>query len=67
MSALDCSQYYVSETSEILGVLFQETIIVCVYRQPGASDLTLIYLLTQLCLDHCQDAVVIVGDFNVHK
>jgi len=67
VSTVSCERYYVSGTSEILGVLFQGTMIICVNRQPSVSDPTLIDSLTQLHSDHSQYPVVIVGDFNVHE
>ena len=67
VSTVSCERYYVSGTSEIIGVLFQGAMIICVYRQPSMSDPTLIDSLTQLRSDHSQHPVVIVGDFNVHE
>jgi len=50
MDVVDCEMYYVSETSEIIGVHYQETMILCVYRQPSTTDLTLIDSLTRFHL-----------------
>ena len=42
-------------------------IILCVYRQPSVSDLTLIDSLTQFRSDNFSLPIIIVGDFNVHE
>ena len=52
VNAINCDKYYVSGTSEIVGVLFQGTVIACVYCQPSVSDLTLINSLTWFRPDH---------------
>ena len=56
-----------SATSEIIGVRYQETIILCVYRQPGATDTTLTDSLTRFCLANSHHSIIIVNDFNVHE
>ena len=42
VDSVDCKTYYVCGTSEIIGVHYQGTLILCVYRQPGVSDTTLV-------------------------
>ena len=37
VDSVDCEMYYVSATSEIIGVRYQEIIILCVYRQPSEN------------------------------
>jgi len=67
MDVIDCEMYYyVSETSEIVGVHYQETLILCVYRQPSATNVTLIDSLTRFRLAN-RHYSIIVGDFNVHE
>ena len=67
MDSIDCEAYYHSGTSEIVGVHYQGTMILCVYRQPSVSDLTLNDSLTQFQSDNCSLPVIIVGDFNIHE
>ena len=64
---VDCETYYVSGTSEIVGVRYQGTIILCIYRQPGASDVILIDSLTRFRAVNSRHPIIIVGDFNVHE
>jgi len=59
--------YYVSATSEIVAVCYLETMILCVYRQPSATDTTLIDSLNRFCLANSHHSIIIVGDFNVHE
>ena len=54
-----------SGNSEIMGVRYQGTIILCIYRQPGASDVTLIDSLTRLRAANSCHPIIIVG--NVHE
>jgi len=67
VNTLDCGQYYVFGTLEIIGVLCQGTVIVCLYRQPSSSDLTLIDSLTEFCSSHSHHPLIVVGDFNVQE
>ena len=67
VNTLDRRQYYVSGTSEIIGVLCQGTVIVCLYRQPSRSDLTLIDSLTEFRSAHSHHPLIVVGDFNVQE
>ena len=46
---------------------YQGTIILCIYRQPEASDVTLIDLLTRFRAANSHHPIIIIaGDFNVH-
>ena len=56
-----------SVTSEIIGVLYQDTMILCIYRHPSATDLTLIDSLTRFQSANSHYSIIIVGDFNVHE
>jgi len=48
-------------------VLYQGTVIVCLYRQPSRSDLTLIDSLTEFRSAHSHHPSIVVGDFNVQE
>ena len=39
VNVIDCTEYYVSRACEIVAVLFQGTTILCVYHQPGGTNL----------------------------
>ena len=65
VDSVDCEEYYVSVTSEIIGVCYQETIILCIYRQPSTTDITLIDSLTRFRIANRHCSVIAVGDFNV--
>ena len=67
VDSVDCEMYYVSATSEIIGVRYQEKIILCVYQQPSATDTTLIDSLTRFRLANSRHSIIIVSDFNVHE
>ena len=67
VDSVDCETYYVSGTSEVIGVCYQETMILCVYRQPSAIDTTLINSLTRFRLANSHYSIIIVGNFNVHE
>ena len=56
-----------SVTSEIIGVLYQDTMILCIYQHPSATDLTLIDSLTRFWSANSCYSLIIVGDFNVHE
>ena len=66
VDSVDCGEYYVSATSEIIGVRYQETIILCIYRQPSPTDITLIDSLTRFRIANRHCSIIVVGDFNVH-
>ena len=65
VDAIDCTDYYVSGTCEIVAVNFQSTTILCVYRQPGDTDLTITESLNRFITSH-NFSMILLGDFNVH-
>ena len=67
VNTLDCGQYYVFGTLEIIGVLCQGTVIVCLYCQLTRSDLTLIDSLTEFRSSHSHHPLIVVGNFNVQE
>ena len=67
MDSVDCEMYYVSTTSEIIGVRYQEIIILCVYQQHSTTHMTPIDSLTRFHLANSYHSIIIVGNFNVHE
>ena len=65
VDVIDCANYYVSGAFEIVAVKFQGTAILCVYRQPGDTDLTITESLNHFISTH-NLAMILLGDFNVH-
>ena len=41
VDVIECTEYYVRGACEIVAVNFQDTAILCVYHQPGDTDLTI--------------------------
>ena len=65
VDVIDCTNYYVSGACEIVAIKFQGTAILCVYRQPGDTDLTITESLNHFISTH-NLAMILLGDFNVH-
>ena len=65
VDVIDCTDYYVRGACEIVAVNFQGTAILCVYRQPGDTDLTIIESLNHFITTH-NLSMILLGDFNVH-
>ena len=65
VDVIDCTEYYVSGACEIIAVTLQGTAILCVYRQPGDTDLTVTDSLNCFISDH-NLPIILLGDFNVH-
>ena len=64
---IDASMVSLPEVAEIVAIGHCEFLIVCCYRQPSSSDLTLFRLLDNLLDTNLSLSPVICGDFNVHK
>ena len=64
---IDTTAVSLPEVSEIVAISHREFLIVCCYRQPSASDLTLFCRLDKLLDSNISLSPVICGDFNVHK
>ena len=62
---IDCTDYYVGGACKIVAVNFQSTTILCVYRQPGDTNLTITESLSHFISSH-NLAMILLGDFNVH-
>ena len=65
VDVIDCTDYYVSGACEIVAINFQGTAILCVYRQPGDTNLTITESLNCFISSH-NLAMILLGDFNVH-
>ena len=53
--------------SEVVAIGYREFLIVCCYRQPSTSDVTLFGQLDMLLDSNTSLSPVICGDFNVHE
>ena len=63
---IDTTAISLPEVSEIVAISHREFLIVCCYRQPSASDLTLFSQLDKLLVSNTSLSPVI-RDFNVHE
>ena len=52
LDVIDCTDCYVEGACEIVAVKFQGTTILCVYRQPGNTNLTLTESLNRFITTH---------------
>ena len=60
--------YYMSEISEIIGVHYQGILILCIYRQSGVYEATLVDSFTRFRVANSHlPIIIIVGDFNVYE
>lgn len=64
---IDTMAISLPEVSEIVAINYRELSIVCCYRQPSPSDLTLFCQLDKLLDSNTSLSPVICGDFNVHE
>ena len=53
--------YYMSGISEIIGVHYRGTLILCIYKQPSISDATLVGLLTRFRAANSLLPIIIFG------
>ena len=65
VDSIDCKDFYVAGSCEFIAVRFKSVVILCVYRQPGDSDITVIDSLTRFRTAY-QHPMIVMGDFNVH-
>ena len=65
VDAINCANFYVVGSCEFVAVRFQNIAILCTYRQPSDSDITITDSLTGFRAAY-QLSMIIMGDFNVH-
>ena len=64
---IDTTTVAVPCTAELVAIVYHELLIVCCYRQPSQSDISLILSLDTLLDNHQDLTPFICGDFNVHE
>jgi len=64
---INCDDFTVDCLAELIAVSFCGLLIVCCYRSPSQTDLTLLTLLDKLLDCHRSLSPFICGDFNVHE
>ena len=65
VDAIDYANFYEIGSCEFVAVRFQNIAILCIYRQPSDSDITITHSLTGFRTTY-QLPMIIKGDFNVH-